>query len=221
MPSYTIGFGCSGGSYQQHQAADNYPGLLDGIIPGCSFPEVNFATVHSITDARLIGNYFLNTATIPWTDEQKRQVVGFYGLVTMTTSTVYDGALRISPTGFCPSVLPPSERYNAATNPTGARCDVYDRAVNVFPVGGAWLKLVIGGDLPRDAERNPLEVKVWRDRSLILRAARRDRSPLTRYVRMPDGASWFRSDETATFRLRRALSSSSSGQQSSASFFRG
>src|SRR5206468_11012510 len=48
------------------------------------------------------------------------------------TSTVYDGALRISPTGFCPSVLPPSERYNAATNPTGARCDVYDRAVNVF-----------------------------------------------------------------------------------------
>jgi len=131
-PAYTIGFGCSGGSYQQHQAADNYPGLLDGIIPGCSFPEVNFATVHSITDARLIGNYFLNTATIPWTDEQKRQVVGFQGLVTMTTSTVYDGALRISPTGFCPSVLPPAERYNAASNRSGARCDVYDHAVNVF-----------------------------------------------------------------------------------------
>ena len=106
--------------------------MLDGIIPGCSFPEVNFATVHSITDARLIGNYFLNKATIPWTDEQKRQVVGFFGLVTMTTSTVYDGALRISPTGFCPSVLPAAERYNALTNPTGARCDVYDHAVNVF-----------------------------------------------------------------------------------------
>src|SRR5690242_18784431 len=132
VPAYTMGFGCSGGSYQQHQAADNYPGLLDGIIPGCSFPEVNFATVHSITDARLIGNYFLNTATIPWTDEQKRQVVGFLGLVTMTTSTVYDGALRISPTGFCPSVLPPGKRYNAANNRTGARCDVYDHAVNVF-----------------------------------------------------------------------------------------
>ena len=132
VPAYTIGFGCSGGSYQQHQAADNYPGLLDGIIPGCSFPEVDFATVHAITDARLIGNYFLNTATIAWTDEQKRQVVGFFGLVTMTTSTVYDGALRISPTAFCPSVLPPSERYNAATNRAGARCDVYDHAVNVF-----------------------------------------------------------------------------------------
>ena len=93
---------------------------------------MNFATVHAITDARLIGNYFLNTATIPWTDEQKRQVVGFLGLVTMTTSTVYDGALRISPTGFCPSALPPAERYNALANPSGARCDVYDHAVNVF-----------------------------------------------------------------------------------------
>ena len=49
-PRYTIGWGCSGGSYQQHQIADNYPGLLDGILPGCSFPEVAFATVYSITD---------------------------------------------------------------------------------------------------------------------------------------------------------------------------
>ena len=132
VPDYTLGFGCSGGSYQQHQAADNYPGLLDGIIPGCSFPEVNFATVQAITDARLIAHYFNSMATLPWTDEQKRQVVGFYGLVTMTTSTVYDGALRISPTAFCPSVLPVALRYNPATNQSGARCDVYDHAVNVF-----------------------------------------------------------------------------------------
>jgi hypothetical protein len=32
-PRFTIGWGCSGGSYQQLQTADNYPGLLDGIIP--------------------------------------------------------------------------------------------------------------------------------------------------------------------------------------------
>jgi Tannase-like family of unknown function (DUF6351) len=132
VPRYTLGFGCSGGSYQQHQAADNYPGLLDGIIPGCSFPEVNFATVHVITDARLIANYFNTKATLPWTNEQKRQVVGFFNLATMTTSTVYDGALRISPTRFCPSVLPVALRYDPLTNPGGARCDVYDHAVNVF-----------------------------------------------------------------------------------------
>ena len=54
VPRYTIGWGCSGGSYQNHQIADNYPGLLDGIIPGCSFPEVSFSTVQMITDARLL-----------------------------------------------------------------------------------------------------------------------------------------------------------------------
>jgi len=132
VPSYTLGFGCSGGSYQQHQIADNYPGMLDGIIPGCSFPEVGFATIHSITDARLIANYFMNSATMPWTDEQKRQVVGFHNLATMTTPTVFEGALRISPTFYCPDVLPVELRYDPVTNPHGARCDVYDHTVNVY-----------------------------------------------------------------------------------------
>lgn len=131
VPSYTLGFGCSGGSYQQHQISDNYPGMLDGIIPGCSFPEVGFATIQAITDARLIANYFTN-ATIPWTDEQKRQVVGFHNLATMTTATVFEGALRISPTFYCPSVLPVELRYDPLTNPHGARCDVYDHTVNVY-----------------------------------------------------------------------------------------
>ena len=43
--------GCSGGSYQNHQIADNYPGLLDGIIPGCSFPDVISGTIPFVTDA--------------------------------------------------------------------------------------------------------------------------------------------------------------------------
>ena len=29
-------------------------------------------------------------------------------------------------------MLPAAERYNPLTNPAGARCDVYDHAVNVF-----------------------------------------------------------------------------------------
>ena len=36
-PAFTIGWGCSGGSYQQLQTADNYPGLLDGIIHAARF----------------------------------------------------------------------------------------------------------------------------------------------------------------------------------------
>jgi hypothetical protein len=131
-PRYTIGWGCSGGSYQQHQIADNYPGLLDGILPGCSFPEVAFGTVYSITDMRLLGNYFQNTAPGLFSAAQQAEVAGVVNVNTIYTSTVYNGALRIAPDVFCPAILPAEQRYNATTNPTGARCDVYDHAVNVF-----------------------------------------------------------------------------------------
>jgi len=131
-PRYTIGWGCSGGSYQQHQIADNYPGLLDGILPGCSFPEVGFATVQSITDQRLLGNYFKNKVPGVFTDEQQRQIAGVQTTKTIYTATVYDGAMRIAPDVFCPGTLPAAQRYNATTNPTGVRCSIYDHNVNVF-----------------------------------------------------------------------------------------
>lgn len=139
-PRSTIGWGCSGGSYQQHQIADNYPGLLDGILPGCSFPEVLFGTVYSITDMRLLGNYFRNKAPGTFANEQQRLVAGIQLLDTMYTDTVYNGAMRIAPNRwialdgttrtYCPAVLPVALRYDPVTNPGGARCDVYDHAVN-------------------------------------------------------------------------------------------
>ena len=142
-PKYTIGWGCSGGSYQQHQIADNYPGLLDGILPGCSFPEVAFATVYAITDARLLYNYFNNTNPGAFVTEQQRQVSGFVTARSLDNPTINGGALRINPNGFCPSVLPSVLQYNRLSNPTGARCDVYDHQVNVYgrdPVTGFALR---------------------------------------------------------------------------------
>ena len=138
-PRYTIGWGCSGGSYQQHQIADNYPGLLDGILPGCSFPEVGFATVQSITDQRLLGNYFKNKVPGAFTDEQQRLVAGVQTVKTIYTATVYEGALRIAPDAYCPATLPVAQRYNATTNPKGVRCSIYDHNINVYgkdPVTG-------------------------------------------------------------------------------------
>lgn len=138
-PRYTIGWGCSGGSYQQHQIADNYPGLLDGILPGCSFPEVGFSTVYSITDQRLLGHYFRDVAPGTFSDTEIEAVAAILNVKTMYTNTVYNGALRIAPDVYCPAVLPVAQRYNAATNPTGTRCSIYDHTVNVFgkdPVTG-------------------------------------------------------------------------------------
>src|SRR5690606_3380835 len=52
-PIYTIGTGGSGGAYQSHQTADNYPGVFDGIIVSASFPDV-LATSSVAADARLL-----------------------------------------------------------------------------------------------------------------------------------------------------------------------
>ena len=130
VPRFTIGWGCSGGSYQNHQIADNYPGLLDGIIPGCSFPDVVSGTIPFITDARLLNHYFAETATAAFTEEEQRAITGF--LVLNTMPNVARNAGRIAPNEFCPEVLPEALRYDPVTNPRGARCDVFDHAVTVY-----------------------------------------------------------------------------------------
>ena len=129
-PRYTIGWGCSGGSYQNHQIADNCPGLLDGIIPGCSFPDVGFGTIPMVTDARLLDRYFRETATVSFTDEQQRAVAGFLTLATMPNVSRNAGRVHVGE--FCPDVLPEHLRYHPTGNPDGARCDVYSHYVNVY-----------------------------------------------------------------------------------------
>ncbi len=129
-PRHTIGWGCSGGSYQNHQIADNYPGLLDGIIPGCSFPDVAFGTIPMITDARLLNRYFERDGAVSFTKEEQRAVTGFLTLATMPN--VSRGAGRITVNEFCPDALPEALRYHPVDNPGGARCDVYSHNVNVY-----------------------------------------------------------------------------------------
>ncbi|TDO56107.1 hypothetical protein EV651_113133 [Kribbella sp. VKM Ac-2571] len=127
-PDFTVGFGCSGGSYQAHQITDNYPGIFDGIIVGCSFPEVGFGTVSFISDSWLLDSYFTRS-TMTWTQEQKRQVAGFQTYATLPSMAV--SANRIDPRLNC-SHLPPAQRYDPATNPRGARCDVFDHTINAY-----------------------------------------------------------------------------------------
>ncbi|HZX04876.1 DUF6351 family protein [Kribbella sp.] len=127
-PEFTVGFGCSGGSYQAHQIADNYPGIFDGIIVGCSFPDVAFGTVPFITDAWLLTAYFARSG-LGWTQDQKRRVAGFQNYKTLASMAL--SARRIDPRWNCGSV-PVGLRYDPLRNPHGVRCDVYDHAVTVY-----------------------------------------------------------------------------------------
>ena len=130
VPRHTIGWGCSGGAYQNHQIADNYPGLLDGIIPGCSFPDVTSGTIPMITDARLLNHYFENEGAGRFSEEQQRAVAGFLMLETMRDVAFKAG--RITVGEFCPDVLPEALRFHPTENPAGARCDVFEHYANIY-----------------------------------------------------------------------------------------
>ena len=128
-PAFTIGWGCSGGSYQAEQIADNYPGLLDGIVIGCSFPDVGHAavSVHSF-GARLMENYFVH-AGMAWTDAQKTAVSGLADATALKVQASRPD--RISPHD-CNPALPPAARWDAVRNPAGVRCGIYEHGSTGF-----------------------------------------------------------------------------------------
>jgi hypothetical protein len=131
VPAFTIGWGSSGGAIQQYQIADNYPGLLDGLITGRSFMDTPFASATSSGDSRLLLTYFEKNAGVPYTDDQKRAVGGFGTLDTIgNLSRVRAG--RFSATERCPEGLTPEQRYHAVNNAKGARCTIWDHGASVY-----------------------------------------------------------------------------------------
>jgi len=134
-PAFTLSRGGSGGSYQQLQTGENYPGVLDGIIPSATFPDVN-TSVQYLSDAQLLNNYY-NKIGSGLTPEQE-QAIGGDAQVASLKEGAGEGD-RINPVIFCPRQIAESLRYNPMTNRTGTRCDAYDHAVNVYgrdPVTG-------------------------------------------------------------------------------------
>lgn len=126
VPVHTIGWGDSGGAMQQYLIAQNYPGLLDGIIPYISFPDV--ATYVSITsDCALLVHAF-DKAKHPWTEKQKSAVTGY------ATWRVCSGPpdLFAQSPRHCDAAIAPADVYDPKTNPGGVRCDIYDNEINVF-----------------------------------------------------------------------------------------
>ncbi len=140
VPEYTIATGSSGGSYQSHQTADNYPGVFDGIIVASSFPDVTSATIFTLADSRLLHYYFTEVDPEGFSEEQQRAVSGFgsWGSI----PNLSRGAARLDPL-FEPETaleeqggevsLPTLEfqRYHYG-NPDGIRATVYDHTVNVY-----------------------------------------------------------------------------------------
>ena len=137
LPRYTMGWGASGGSMQQHLIAHNYPGLLDGITPSSSFPDALTFYI-PISDCPLLKRAF-DGSTENWTIDQKRAVAGWGTWDFCTTQISSDWALLVKagptpPPAYsgCAPTVPTSLIYDPVTNPGGARCTYQDNAVNIF-----------------------------------------------------------------------------------------
>lgn len=127
VPRYTIGAGGSGGSMQQHLIANNYPGLLDGIMPGRAYPDqVSF--LNPLFDCELVVRA-VSTSALPWSGVQATAVSGEQDIAYCVRNGARYPNLRPN---NCNAAIPATSVFNALTNPTGARCTYQDNMVNVY-----------------------------------------------------------------------------------------
>lgn len=129
----TLGTGCSGGSIQQHVIAADYPGLLDGIQPNCSYQD-SWTTGNEVADCHLQLHYFAASST-GFTPLQQAALMGeqfappglrVCDLWEATFASVETPSLAVN----CD--LPPALVYDPVTNPHGVRCTPQDYESNVW-----------------------------------------------------------------------------------------
>jgi hypothetical protein len=124
---YTMAEGCSGGSIGQHMVGNNYPGLLQGIQPNCSFPD-NFSTGLEVIDCHLLLGYIQKPGALV-TPAQFGLVSGHQSISSCLAWEALFAPV-VDPEGGCATAS--GDEYNADTNPTGCRGSVQDYNVGVI-----------------------------------------------------------------------------------------
>jgi Tannase-like family of unknown function (DUF6351) len=149
LPDFTIGEGESGGAKSQLMIADNYPGLLDGILPGIQTGPDGVTTNPTVLDCTLLANYFNGKTKLAWSYAQKTAVAGWAGWNNCERQPDQP-ARRASWNGLyspnyavatahmpaqgigCAPEIPQASIYDRERNPHGARCDIYSNQINFF-----------------------------------------------------------------------------------------
>lgn len=142
---YTIGTGCSGGAIAQQHIANAYPGIYQGLIVQCSYPDV-WTTATQFADYNLLNEYLGNQVS-----EDPADLASFVG--SLLSSPVFAvqwpalyGHLPINPIvsdlAFFPSAAPNQENcpglagqadvYDPEARPDGLRCGLADYMLNQF-----------------------------------------------------------------------------------------
>ncbi|GAB6985326.1 DUF6351 family protein [Nocardioides pyridinolyticus] len=135
---YTIGTGCSGGSIAQHTVANAYPGIYQGLITSCSYPDT-FTAGAQFADYHLLRLYFEDPSRwapgVAWLPTQMAQVEGHVSHVNAVAADEGLFKAALDPENDCsgtvdPVAGDPSTRYDSEINPGGVRCSVLDLLVN-------------------------------------------------------------------------------------------
>ncbi|HWE53058.1 MAG TPA: DUF6351 family protein [Bryobacteraceae bacterium] len=129
VPVHTIGTGGSGGAIQQLMMAQNYPGLLDGLMPQIAFPDN--AIFEDVIDCTLLSHAF-GTTKQPWNDDQKALISGFATFKTCSTGWETGLAANQVDATACAPIIPKTLVFDPVANRKGARCDYFDNEVNVY-----------------------------------------------------------------------------------------
>jgi Tannase-like family of unknown function (DUF6351) len=131
---FTIGWGGSGGAIQQYDIADQYPGILDGIVPSISFPDP-LTVGGPVTDCRLLDSFFAGPGS-SFTAAQKTAISGFNDY-TSCESWDETFANRATATGSCNAAIPVADEWNPVTNPHGVICNSNEQIVNQVGINPA------------------------------------------------------------------------------------
>lgn len=134
---YTIGVGCSGGSVAQQQVANAYPGIYQGLVVTCSYPDI-LSPGTQFADYHLLRKYFEDPSRWEWQSGAvwlPQQMAAVYGHLSPVNAIAADELLfksAIDPTHVCNEDIPEEDRYHPEDNPGGVRCSILDYMINVL-----------------------------------------------------------------------------------------
>lgn len=133
---YTIGTGCSGGSIVQNWVSNSYPGIYDGLLTQCTYPDV-WSPLVQFGDFYILRQYFDDPSKwapgVVWTPQHMADVEGHVAIVnSLGADEVFSFVPGIpDPESDCNGIAA-EQRYNAATNPGGKRCSLMDYNINLM-----------------------------------------------------------------------------------------
>ncbi len=121
--------GCSGGAITQLMTSNAYPGVYQGNITACTYPDV-FSTGAQFADLHALRLYFENPLTwglgVIWSPTQMADVEGHIAHLNAITTDLLFFTNVTNPVGNCAGDL----GYDPVTNPGGVRCGLLDYLIN-------------------------------------------------------------------------------------------